>query len=457
MPFLRSLAIGAVALAAVLPSAEAGGKSHKAKKPQLPPHTAQHDGAVAAAWGERLYATIRDEKLNPPMASRLIGYVGVGMYESVVGGMPKHRSLGGQLHGFDWSPAWFARGFKLDWSLAANAATPRILKGLVPTASAASVAAIDALEAEQAALLRTEHGTSTKLAALSEAFGRWVAEEILAWAAGDGLATVLTTPYTPPMGPGMWVPTPPAFQAAPLLPAWGQLRPFAMASGAGAAPPPPPSYSDDPSSAFYAAALEVYETVNANTPETMAIAKFWADAGPGTGTPPGHWVSILTQIVRTRDLGLDVAAEALAKLGISQADAFICCWSAKYDWNVLRPVTYIQAHIDAAWLPPIGTPPFPSYTSGHSTQSGAAAVVLHDVLGDVPFTDDTHAALGLPARSFTSFDEAAAEAALSRLYGGIHYRFDNDAGLEVGEEIGRNVLTAIAWRVGRGHGRCGCR
>jgi hypothetical protein len=165
-------------------------------------------------------------------------------------------------------------------------------------------------------------------------------------------------------------------------------------------------------------------------------------------------VNILAQILRSHDLGLDVAAEALAKLGISQADAFICCWNAKYDWNVLRPVTYVQAHIDAGWLPPIATPPFPAYTSGHSTQSGAAAIVLEDVLGDVPFTDETHAALGYPARSFATFREAAAEAAVSRLYGGIHYRFDNEAGLEVGEEIGRNVLSAIAWRVGRGHGRC---
>lgn len=454
MSFLRSLAVGAVALSVVLPSAEAGGKPPKAKKPHLPPHAAQHDDGLVAAWGERLYATIRDEKLNPPLASRLIGYVGVGMYESVVGGMPKHRSLGGQLHDFAWSPAWFARGFKLDWSLAANAATPRILKGLIPTAGAATVAAIDALEADQAASLRGAHGTSAKLAALSEAFGRWVAEEVLEWAGRDGLAEVLATPYTPPVGPGLWVPTPPAF-AAPLLPAWGQMRPFAMVTGAGAPPPPPPGYSEDPSSAFYAAALEVYETVNANTPETMAIARFWADAGPGTGTPPGHWVMILAQILRTHDLGLDVAAEALAKLGISQADAFICCWNAKYDWNVLRPVTYIQAQIDAGWLPPIGTPPFPTYTSGHSTQSGAAAIVLEDVLGDIPFTDDTHAALGYPARSFSTFAEAAAEAAVSRLYGGIHYRFDNEAGLEVGEEIGRNVLTSIAWR--RGHGRCGCR
>jgi hypothetical protein len=443
--------LGAVALGGSLPTAAAGSPKPGQSKPKHRTQTAQHDDTLAAAWGERLYATLRDEKLNPPMASRLIGYVGVAMYESVVGGMPKHHSLGGQLNGLGWSPAWFVRGLGLDWSLAANAALPRVLKGLVPTATPATVAAIDALEAEQAAALRAEHGTKPQWASFSEAYGRWVADEVLQWAAKDGLADVLAKPYVVPTGDGLWQPTPPAFQAAPLLPGWGRLRPFTFADGADVPAPPPPAYSADVGSAFHAAALEVYEAVNGNTPETLAIAKFWADAGPGTGTPPGHWVSILAQILRADDVGLDVAAEALAKLGLSQADAFICCWDAKYAWNVLRPVTYIQAHIDANWLPPLATPPFPSYTSGHSTQSGAAAVVLEDVLGDVPFTDTTHAALGLPARSFGTFAEAAEEAAVSRLYGGIHYRFDNEEGLAAGQAIGRNVLKSIAWR--RGHRR----
>ncbi len=450
MTLVRISAVAILALAAVAPQAEAGrpGRHRGHGRP-----TAAYEADVPVAWGKLLYATLRDEKLNPPAASRVIGYFGVSLYESVVPGMPRHWPLGGQLNDLGWTPAWCTHGHGMHWPLAANAALPRLLKGLLPAATPATVATIDALEAQLAASLRADDAVAVKVATRSEAYGREVADAILAWAAGDGYATVIALPFTPPVGPGLWVPTPPANIANPLLPHWGKMRPFSMVTGSEFAPPPPPPYSTDPASLFFAQAKQVRDQSLANTPETIAIAKFWADAGPGTATPPGHWVSILNQIATNEGLGLDVAAEAYAKLGIAVADAFICCWDAKFVHNLLRPVTYVQAQIDAAWLPLIATPPFPAYASGHSTQSGAAYVVLEDVLGDVAFTDHTHDALGHPARSFSTFAQAADEAAVSRLYGGIHYAFDNDAGLDAGERIGKNVLRSIVWR----RGRCGCR
>jgi hypothetical protein len=132
-----------------------------------------------------------------------------------------------------------------------------------------------------------------------------------------------------------------------------------------------------------------------------------------------------------------VIASTLAKLGCAQADAFVSCWSTKFKYNLLRPVTYIKRHIDKAWEPLLITPPFPEYTSGHSCQSGAASTVLTAVFGEsFAFDDATHVDEGLPVRSFPSFTAAAEEAAMSRLYGGIHFRFGNEVGLAQGRAIG---------------------
>jgi hypothetical protein len=222
-----------------------------------------------------------------------------------------------------------------------------------------------------------------------------------------------------------------------------------LRNGAELQPPGHPEFSTDAGSAFYAAALEVYEAGRRLTDEQKLIADHWAD-GAGTGTPPGHWVAIVSQIARNEPLSLAEAAEAYARAGIAAHDAFVCCLNAKYRYNLLRPVTYINDFIDAGWSPHIVTPPFPSYTSGHSTQSGAAATVLTDMFGQKSFRDTTHIDHGLTPRleprSFRSFEEASAEAAVSRLYGGIHYAFDNDHGLESGKQIGRLISERVQFK-----------
>ncbi|MBK8024686.1 MAG: vanadium-dependent haloperoxidase [Chloroflexi bacterium] len=212
-------------------------------------------------------------------------------------------------------------------------------------------------------------------------------------------------------------------------------------------PSAPPDYSEEAQSVFYREAAEVYESTRALTPEQEAIALFWADDPGQTETPPGHSISILTQVLAQEKASLALAAEAYARLGIAVADSFIGCWYAKFQFNLLRPVTYIQSMIDAEWMPPINTPPFPEYTSGHSVQSAASARVLTDLFGEhYAFTDHTHDARGLAARSFSSFAEYAEEAAISRLYGGIHYRAAIDQGMDQGECIGERV-SSLQFRI----------
>jgi hypothetical protein len=256
--------------------------------------------------------------------------------------------------------------------------------------------------------------------------------------------------YALPVGTGMWVKTPPAF-SVPLQPYWGSNRPFVLEDGAACPASAPPVYSEEMDSDFYGEALEVYEMVSRRDPQQVEIALFWADDPGRTATPPGHWVAILGQVLVQEEAGLDVAAEGYAKLGIAVADAFITCWYTKYVYHVPRPISYIQNVIDATWnaetiTDPVKTPPFPEYTSGHSVQSSAAALVLTDLFGeDYAFADHTNGYLGFAPRSYGSFAEAAQEAAWSRLYGGIHYRSAIEQGVEQGRCVAERVL-ALAFK-----------
>ncbi len=228
-----------------------------------------------------------------------------------------------------------------------------------------------------------------------------------------------------------------------LQPCWGRLHPFVPISGAECAPPPPPHDSEQPGPAFYTEGIEVCSTVNGLTDEQEAIAQFWSDDPRNTGTPPGHWIPIVGPISRAHGHSLALAVEASARTGIAVAGAFISCWAAKFAHDLPRPITCIDNVIDPAWTPLLATPPFPEHTSGRSTQSGAAATVLTDLFGDLPFVDDTHASRGIPARSFTSFLHAADEAAISRLYGGIHYRAAIEDGVNQGACAGDAILDNV--------------
>jgi hypothetical protein len=422
------------AAAVVLPAA---GRAPTAAASVLSPSPGRFDARVATSWMDLVRTLIRTTPgYTPPVASRALGYIGLTLYEAVVRGSRRYRSLGWLLQ----NPPDLPQGpADLHWPVVANAALAEIVRALFTTTSDPNKAAIAELERSVVEQFRPEvHQRRLTRSVLS---GRAVAQRIFEWAADDGghegYLRNFPPSYLPPAGPGLWVPTPPGFQPA-LQPFWGANRCIVLGSGADCPPGDHTSYSTESSSAFYAEAVEVYDAVSHLTPEQRAIATFWSDDPGVTATPPGHSVSIATQVLRAERASLMTAAETYLKVGLAVSDAFVACWNAKYRYNLLRPVTYIRDLIDPAWEPILTTPPFPEYPSGHSVQSGAAATVLADLFGRrYSFVDHTHDERGLPARRFDSFGEAAREAALSRLYGGIHFRPAIELGLLQGECIGR--------------------
>lgn len=401
----------------------------------------EYDATVAIAWFDLYLDLVQEtEGFTPPVASRAFGYAGVTLYEAVVPGMPDYQTLAGQLNELTALPQPDSDK-TYHWPTVANSALASITRRLFANASSENLAAIDALEERCANEL--EPTLDPAVFSRSVAQGQSVADAIYEWSLTDGghegYLNNLFSDYTPPSGPGKWVSTPPDFLPA-LQPYWSLNRPFVLTSSDVCDPGPPPEYSESPTSEFYAEALEIYEAVANPTPEQRDIAFHWADDPGESPTPPGHSISILNQVLEQEGASLAVAAEAYARSGIALADAFIGAWHTKYEYNLIRPVTYIQKLIDPDWIPPVTTPPFPEYTSGHSVQAGAAMQVLTDMFGDdYSFTDYTHDERGFVLRSFNSFFECADEAAISRLYGGIHYRSAIELGLEQGKCIGQHI------------------
>jgi hypothetical protein len=388
---------------------------------------------------------------TPPVASRALAYLGVTAYEAVASGSPKLQSLGGQLTGLNVLPLREA-SHSYDEAAVLDAALAGVMRDLFGNTGPSGQQAISRLEDELKKAAATG-GSSSETLARSEAYGRALAKQIGDWADGDGGAVIenMGFPWTYDLtkGPEHWVPTNPLArqQQVPLLPKWGENRPFAMPAGTSCPLPPPHPYSEDPSSAFYKEAYETYQTAKTLTPEQKTIAFFWADDAMASPTPAGHWVSIVLQITEHDHLSLEQQVDALARLGVAMADAFIGCWHEKYRYDLLRPMTYIRRVISPDWQPFILTPPFPEYPSGHSTQSGAAATVLAAIFGDpYPFSDRTRERDGAVPRSFNGFIDAAKEAGISRLYGGIHFRAAIERGYEQGKCIGGYAIALKTWR-----------
>jgi hypothetical protein len=412
--------------------------------PTVFPQTEDYNSEIACRWFDEFRALTKVcPGFSPPVASRAFGYAGVALYESVVPGMPVHRSLKGHLNGLVSLPEVDPRK-EYHWPSVVNAAmaeTALLFYANMPPASYTQV-----VDLEMNIRLGLEQGLDSETAQRSREFGKAVAQAVYEWSKTDGghqgYLTNFPQSYTPPIGLGLWKPTPPAFQRA-MQPYWGANRSFVPNSIPHSQPQAPPAYSTATNSVFYQQAMEVYQTDLNLTPEQEKIAKFWSDDPGAGGTPPGHSISIATQVLRQEDANLALAAETYAKVGIAVADAFISCWKCKFDFNLLRPVTYIQEQIDPNWLPLLATPPFPEYTSGHSVQSGATAAVLTDLFGaDYAFVDSTHIDRndidGSP-RAYNSFMEAAMEAAISRLYGGIHYQEAINLGVTQGLAVGKSV------------------
>src|SRR5690606_14388226 len=293
----------------------------------------------------------------------------------------------------------------------------------------------------------------------SIAYGETVAKHILQWSGSDNYKQTRSFPkYTVDNDPATWKPTPPAYMDG-VEPHWNKVRTFALDSAGQFKPVSPTPFSEEEESKFYKEAYEVYHTGRELSEEQKEIAMFW-DCNPFVMnvkghvmfatkkiSPGGHWLAITHQACIKEKKSMAESAEAYALVSVALMDAFVSCWDEKYKSNLVRPETYINQHIDENWTPLLQTPPFPEYTSGHSMISNAAAVVLTDLFGEnYNFTDSTELEFGMPPRSFDSFKGAAAEAAVSRLYGGIHYRPACEVGAVVGERIGEFVIERLKTR-----------
>jgi hypothetical protein len=417
--------------------------AHLAAGQAIKPPSAKDPAAALRSWYGLVIELVRHTATySPPVASRAFAYVGVTAWEATVSGNPRLTTLAGQLTEMPAMPVREpSRAY--DETLVLNAALEAAVRAHFwntgPTGQHATKA-MSARLAEDAAA-----GKPADVVERSNAYGKALAEAVLEWSKSDGGALIdnmgFPKEYKLNPEPGRWVPTSPVrMQQAPLLPEWGGNRPFAMTDSKDCPVEPHPPFSEEKGSAFYKEAEEVYLAVRDTTPERTAIARFWSDDPMLTPTPPGHWISIVLQIMDRDRLPVEKAAEALAKTGIATADGFIGCWRDKFIYDLIRPVTYIKKNIDPKWETILITPPFPEFPSGHSTESGAAAEALTAVFGDnFSFNDATHERDGIKPRHFASFWAAAEEAGISRMYGGIHYRAAIELGLEQGRCIGKRA------------------
>jgi hypothetical protein len=287
-------------------------------------------------------------------------------------------------------------------------------------------------------------------------FSLEVARQIIDYAKSDGYNKLSTyARYTPRKQEGFWYPTPPAYMGA-VEPQWQTLRPFFLDSASQFAPPPPVPFSKDTTSSFYRQMQEVYDITSNLSQEQREIANFW-DCNPFAVSfsghiaiglkkisPGGHWMGITGIACKQAELSLDSAILVHTVVAATLHDAFISCWQEKYKSDRIRPETAINKYMDSEWRPLLQTPPFPEYSSGHSVVSSSVSVVLTHLLGDnFHFIDTSEVFFGLPERRFNSFYDAANEAAISRLYGGIHFRDACEEGLAQGKRVGQFVLNSI--------------
>jgi membrane-associated phospholipid phosphatase len=408
----------------------------------------QPDAEALHAAMHQLSGVMVYDIFSPPQASRVYAYSSVAAYEALRAGHPGYRSFAGQLNGLAPVPAPDPKA-QYSFDLAGIHAFMTVGRQLT-----FSRARMDSLRSAMDERLRG--GLSPAVYDRSIAYGDTVAKHILAWASKDHFLQTRGYPkYTVSSTAGRWVPTPPAYMDA-IEANWGVLRPFVMDSGSQFRPIDPPAFDTAKSSPYMKMVSEVLETSRQLTDEQRAIASFW-DCNPYVMhvqghtmfatkkiTPGGHWMGIVGIVSRNADADIMRSSEAYARTALAMADAFIATWDEKYRTSVARPETMINAYLDEQWEPVLQTPPFPEYPSGHSVVSTAAATALTQLYGDTAaFVDSSEVEFGLPARSFPSFKAAAAEAAISRLYAGIHYRPAIEEGAVLGRKVGSLVVSRV--------------
>ena len=402
---------------------------------------------------KKLNDIVLENNFPPMIASRNYAYANIAAYECIAAGDSNYISLSGQIKHLPVMPKAEA-GKKIDFHLAALFAFTKVGNAVTfPEGSMMDYYADLKHIADSA-------GMPDDVLENTIAFSDTVVGTVMKWSKKDNYAQTRTaSKYTVLDSPGRWVPTPPMYGQA-VEPHWREIRTLVMDSASQFMPVRPPVFDiSNKNSVFYKALLEVKKIGDSLNEEQKHIADFWDDNpfklnvsghvmfATKKFSPPGHWMNIVGIGAKAAKADFATTVAAYAKTSIALFDAFISCWDEKYRSNYVRPETVINKHINSEWRPHIQTPPFPSYTSGHATNSAAAAEVMTEFFGDnLSFTDTSLLEFGIKNREIKSFRDAAKEAALSRLYGGIHFRFDNDNGAAAGKKLGEFIVQRITMK-----------
>lgn len=401
-------------------------------------HTKQFSGNVPAQWYLMLTEVARTKPYVPPQCARIFGYSGLALYEAVLPGMPSYQSVFAQLTGIT-----VGVGNKKDyyWPAAANAALARITTRLMSV-----YGAVPAQVADLEARLHSDFSAQTtpEQLQLSIDRGREVADAIFEWSKTDGAVTAAGTPapcppYVPRGGAGNWVPTPPAY-----FPASGQcqgnLRTFLPGVVESERPAAPLAYSTSTSSAFYAAAEEVYNLRNAGTPTDDLNSHYWQDLYGTNYNTLCHMFRLTAQFVTDENMNLEDAAVLFAKEGMAMSDAVAVSIGAKFYYSLLRPVTYIQQVMGhTTWSSLYPTPQHPSYPCVATAVAASSVQVLETTFGkQYAFSDGLQSTL-YGVWDYDSLDEMLENVARSRTYSGLNFRFAVDEGTRLGRKIGQMI------------------
>lgn len=402
---------------------------------------------------DRLTDIMVHDIFSPPVASRIYAYSNIAAYEVLAKGNKELNSFSHTYKDFPPVPEPDTT-ININFQLAALIAQMEIAKQLIFSENE--------ILTYRDSLYKSWEAQNKELFDNSKNYGLQVANLVDNWKNKDNYKETRTMPKFSVYSdePHRWQPTPPLYMDG-IEPHWAKIRTFSLDSASQFRPSPPPLFSLENNSRFRNELMEVYSMRHTldtlgDESEEIKIAQFW-DCNPYVSTqrghlmfatkkitPGGHWMGIAKIASKKKNLDFDNTVYVYTATSLAIADAFISCWEEKYSSELIRPETLINRVIDENWTPVLQTPPFPEYPSGHSVVSGAAATILTQLFGDnFSYDDDTEVPYGLPVRSFSSFHQAANEAALSRLYGGIHYRSAIEEGLSQGLNLGAFVVKDL--------------
>ncbi len=413
-------------------------------------------------WNQELLQGIRNDLMSPTQSAYDIAIIDNAMFNAVdvASGLPLTTLgyAGPAVMGADAAAAAFQAGRQTALSL---------------FTSVASQTTLGADAAAYGAMFGYNSPAPGSAIAVGEAVGNATAVALLARAATDGSQSVMAVD-TGSLTPGLWRPTPPD-HAPGVTPDWGAVTPFVLSSGSEFRAPPPPAIG---SAAYNDALLQVQCMGGTTAPDTATCgayavtpaqqaantdtALFWSNDANGTYKPPGQWIQATLGIATTLATPLSLLEDArlFALVATAMGDSAVAQWDTKYFYNVWRPVSAVNDPTNpnddpvTMWYPALNTatsdqllpdlhvtPAFPSYASGHSTFGAAVATVLADFFGTDHFTFTVASDSTTETRTFTSFSAAADESGLSRIYGGVHFSFDNTAALTMGDQVGAMVFA----------------